>query len=165
MPARYSGGCGGPRRDEECLDSFQKVIHTMIREEPCHFVRPRRVRPPRAEPHCASPRSPPRSPPASPAGPCPPPPPPPRAPPTPPRLAALPTALATSVAGGPLIAPAATAQGSSNDPAPAFYQPPAELPEGNGAFIKSEPFPLAGAIPEIPGAESVSHGAGALSTD
>lgn len=81
------------------------------------------------------------------------------------RLAALATALATSVAGGALIAPAATAQGSSNDPAPAFYQPPAELPEGNGAFIKSEPFPLAGAIPEIPGAESVSHGAGALSTD
>lgn len=83
------------------------------------------------------------------------------------RTAALITAVATAVSGGAAVAlaPAAAAQGSSNDPAPAFYQPPAELPAESGAFIKSEPFPLAGAIPEIPGAGSVSDGAGPLSTD
>lgn len=81
------------------------------------------------------------------------------------RTAALATAIATSVAGGALIAPVATAQGSSNDPAPAFYQPPAELPDGAGTFIKAQPFPLAGAIPPIAGAEQITNGAGAMSTD
>lgn len=81
------------------------------------------------------------------------------------RVAALATAIATIAAGGALVAPAASAQGSSNDPAPAFYQPPAELPAGGGALIKTEPFPLAGAIPPIPGAEAVTNGAGALSAD
>lgn len=79
--------------------------------------------------------------------------------------AALATGLATAVAGGALVAPAANAQGSSNDPAPAFYQPPAELPAGAGALIKTEAFPLAGAIPPIPGAEFLSDGAGPLSAD
>ena len=81
------------------------------------------------------------------------------------RAAAFAAAITTTIAAGALIAPAASAQGSSNDPAPAFYQPPAELPDGAGTFIKSEPFPLAGAIPPIPGAEHLSDGAGALSTD
>ena len=81
------------------------------------------------------------------------------------RAAAFAAAITTTIAGGALIAPAASAQGSSNDPAPAFYQPPAELPGRAGAFIKSEVFPLAGAIPPIPGAEHISAGAGALSTD
>ena len=79
------------------------------------------------------------------------------------RAAAFAAAITT--AAGALVAPAASAQGPSNDPAPAFYQPPAELPDGAGTFIKSEPFPLAGAIPPIPGAEHLSDGAGALSTD
>ena len=81
------------------------------------------------------------------------------------RAAAVATTLATAVGGGALLAPAATAQGSSNDPAPAFYQPPTELPGNAGALIKTEAFPLAGAIPPIPGAGSVSDGAGPLSTD
>ena len=81
------------------------------------------------------------------------------------RSAALATAAAIAIAGGALVAPAAGAQGSSNDPAPAFYQPPAELPAGPGALIKTEAFPLAGAIPPIPGAEPISDGAGPLSTD
>ena len=81
------------------------------------------------------------------------------------RAAAFATAAAIAFAGGALVAPAASAQGSSNDPAPAFYQPPAELPADAGTFIKSEVFPLAGAIPPIPGAEHLSDGAGALSTD
>lgn len=81
------------------------------------------------------------------------------------RAAAFAAAITTTIAAGALVAPAASAQGSSNDPAPAFYQPPAELPDGAGTFIKSEPFPLAGAIPPIPGAEHLSDGAGALSTD
>ena len=81
------------------------------------------------------------------------------------RAAAFAAAITTTVAGGALIAPTATAQGSSNDPAPAFYQPPTELPGDAGAFIKSEVFPLVGALPPIPGAEHLSDGAGALSTD
>lgn len=81
------------------------------------------------------------------------------------HAAACAAAIATTIATGALIAPAASAQGSSNDPAPAFYQPPTELPTGSGTFIKSEVFPLAGAIPPIPGAEHLSDGAGALSTD
>lgn len=81
------------------------------------------------------------------------------------RAAAFAAAITTTIAAGALVAPAASAQGPSNDPAPAFYQPPAELPDGAGTFIKSEPFPLAGAIPPIPGAEHLSDGAGALSTD
>lgn len=81
------------------------------------------------------------------------------------RTAALATVIATSVAGGALIAPVAAAQGSSNDPAPAFYQPPAELPAGDGTFIKSEAFPMVGAIPNIPGAEPITDAAGGLSTD
>lgn len=81
------------------------------------------------------------------------------------RVAALVTAIATSVAGGALVAPTAAAQGSSQATAPAFYQPPAELPAGTGELIKAEPFPLAGAIPEIPGAEALTDGAGPMSTD
>ena len=81
------------------------------------------------------------------------------------RAAAFATAAAIAFAGGALVAPAASAQGSSNDPAPTFYQPPAELPAGAGALIKTETFPLAGAIPPIPGAEFVSDGAGPISTD
>lgn len=81
------------------------------------------------------------------------------------RAAALTTALATAVAGGALVAPTASAQGSSNDPAPAFYQPPAELPDGTGELIKTQPFPLAGAIPDLPGAEALTDGAGPMSTD
>lgn len=81
------------------------------------------------------------------------------------RTTAFAAAIATSIAGGALVAPTAGAQGSSNDPAPAFYQPPAELPQGAGTLIKSEVFPLAGAIPPIPGAEFISDGAGMLSTD
>lgn len=80
------------------------------------------------------------------------------------RATAFATAIATAFAGGALVAPAAGAQGSSNDPAPAFYQPPAELPAA-GTLIKTEAFPLAGAIPPIPGAGSVSDAAGPLSTD
>lgn len=80
------------------------------------------------------------------------------------RAAVLATALVTSLAGAAL-APAATAQGWSNDPAPAFYQVPAELPGGAGQLVRSEPFPLAGAIPPIPGAEALTDGAGALSVD
>lgn len=64
-----------------------------------------------------------------------------------------------------MLAPVATAQGSSNDPAPGFYQPPAELPADAGALVKTEVFPLAGAVPPIPGAEFVSDGAGPISTD
>ena len=70
------------------------------------------------------------------------------------RAAAFATAIATAFASGALAAPAAGAQGSSNDPAPAFYQPPAELPAAPGELIKTEPFPLAAAIPPIPGAGS-----------
>jgi pimeloyl-ACP methyl ester carboxylesterase len=81
------------------------------------------------------------------------------------RAAALATALATTIGGGAALAPVAAAQGSSNDPAPAFYQPPAQLPAGAGALVKTESFPLAGAIPPIPGAEFVSDGAGPISTD
>ncbi|MDV7999891.1 lipase family protein [Rhodococcus sp. IEGM 1408] len=81
------------------------------------------------------------------------------------RAAAFAAALATTIAGGALVAPAAGAQGSSNDPAPAFYQPPADLPAGNGALIKTKVFPLAAAIPPIAGAEFLSDGAGPLSTD
>lgn len=81
------------------------------------------------------------------------------------RAVAVAAALATTIAGGALVAPAAAAQGSSNDPAPAFYQPPAELPTGAGALIKTEPFPLAGTLPDIPGAEALTNGAGPLSTD
>lgn len=81
------------------------------------------------------------------------------------RTAALAAAITTAVAGGALIAPTAAAQGSSNDPAPAFYHPPADLPDGSGTFIKSEVFPLAGAIPPIPGAEQLSDNVGPLSTD
>ncbi|MVZ91127.1 lipase [Microbacter sp. ANSKLAB05] len=81
------------------------------------------------------------------------------------RAAAFATAIATTVAGGALVAPVAGAQGSSNDPAPTFYQPPADLPATSGELIKTEPFPLAGAIPPIPGAEPISDGAGPLSTD
>ena len=81
------------------------------------------------------------------------------------RTAALAAAITTAVAGGALIAPTAAAQGSSNDPAPAFYHPPADLPDGSGTFIKSEIFPLAGAIPPIPGAEQLSDNVGPLSTD
>lgn len=81
------------------------------------------------------------------------------------RVAAVVTALATTVAGGALVAPTAVAQGSSNDPASEFYQPPAELPAGTGEFIKSETFPLAGALPDIPGAEALTDGAGPMSTD
>ncbi|WP_029458610.1 lipase family protein [Dietzia alimentaria] len=80
------------------------------------------------------------------------------------RAGVFAAAIAT-IAASAFIAPAAHAQGSSNDPAPAFYQPPAELPSDAGVFIKSEAFPLAAAIPPIPGAENISNGAGALSTD
>ena len=79
------------------------------------------------------------------------------------RFAVLATAVITTIAGGAAVAPAASAQGSSNDPAPTFYQPPAELPGGPGELVKTEVFPLAGAIP--PGAGSISDGAGMLSTD
>ena len=41
------------------------------------------------------------------------------------RVTALAAALATAVAGGALAAPVAAAQGSSNDPAPFFHEPPA----------------------------------------
>ncbi|EYT62698.1 lipase [Dietzia sp. UCD-THP] len=78
---------------------------------------------------------------------------------------ALASALAMTIGGGAVAAPVASAQGSSNDPAPAFYQPPAQLPAGAGALIKTEAFPLAGALPPIPGAEFVSDGAGPISTD
>lgn len=81
------------------------------------------------------------------------------------RTAAVAAAIATTIAGGAVAAPVAVAQGSSNDPAPAFYQPPTDLPDGPGTFVKTQPFPLAGAIPPIPGAEHLSDGAGALSTD
>lgn len=81
------------------------------------------------------------------------------------RAAAFATAIATAFAAGALTAPVAGAQGSSNDPAPAFYQPPAELPAAPGELIKTEPFPLAAAIPPIPGAGSISDAAGPLSTD
>ncbi len=81
------------------------------------------------------------------------------------RTTAFAAAIATSIAAGALVAPAAGAQGSSNDPAPAFYQPPADLPQAAGTLIKSEEFPLVGAIPPIPGAEFISDGAGLLSTD
>ena len=81
------------------------------------------------------------------------------------RFAALATAVITGLAGGAALAPAAAAQGSSNDPAPAFYQPPAELPGGPGELIKTEVFPLAGAIPPLAGSEAISDGAGMLSTD
>lgn len=81
------------------------------------------------------------------------------------RAAAFATAIATAFAGGAVVAPAAGAQGSSNDPAPAFYQPPADLPAASGELIKTEPFPLAAAIPPIPGADSISDAAGPLSTD
>ncbi|MCT1640659.1 MULTISPECIES: lipase family protein [Dietzia] len=81
------------------------------------------------------------------------------------RAAAFAAAITTTVAGGALVAPAASAQGSSNAPAPAFYQPPADLPNGSGALIKTEAFPLAGALPDIPGAEALTDGAGPMSTD
>ncbi|MBB0998459.1 lipase, partial [Dietzia maris] len=51
------------------------------------------------------------------------------------RAAAFATAIATAFAGGAVVAPAAGAQGSSNDPAPAFYQPPADLPAASGELI------------------------------
>lgn len=79
------------------------------------------------------------------------------------RAAAFATAIA--FAGGAVVAPTAGAQGSSNDPAPTFYQPPADLPAASGELIKTEPFPLAAAIPPIPGADSISDAAGPLSTD
>ncbi|MBB0996111.1 lipase, partial [Dietzia maris] len=81
------------------------------------------------------------------------------------RAAAFAATIATAVAGGALVAPAAGAQGSSNDPAPTFYQPPTDLPAASGELIKTEPFPLAAAIPPIPGADSISDAAGPLSTD
>ncbi|KAA0918513.1 alpha/beta fold hydrolase [Dietzia sp. ANT_WB102] len=81
------------------------------------------------------------------------------------RASAFAAVIATAFAGGALAAPAAGAQGSSNDPAPAFYQPPAELPAMPGAFIKGESFPLVGAIPSISGAEFVTDAAGPISAD
>ncbi|HMT50491.1 lipase family protein [Dietzia sp. UBA5065] len=80
------------------------------------------------------------------------------------RAAAFATTIVTTLAGGAAIAPAA-AQGSSTHPAPAFYQPPAELPAAAGALIRTEAFPLAGALPAIPGAEQLTSAAGPLSTD
>lgn len=74
-------------------------------------------------------------------------------------------AAVLSVVGGILSVPAASAQGSVAEAAPAFYQPPAELPAGAGALMRTEAFPLAGAIPPIPGAEVLTDGAGPFSTD
>lgn len=84
------------------------------------------------------------------------------------QLSVLRSALAAAlvvVGGAALTTPAASAQGSSTDPAPGFYHPPAELPAAEGALIRAEPFPLAGAVPAIPGAEAVTDHAVPLSTD
>ena len=80
-------------------------------------------------------------------------------------VAALSAAVAATVTGTALATPVAAAQGSSNAPSPGFYQPPAQLPETNGTLIRSEPFPLAGAIPAIPGAEALTDHAVPFSTD
>lgn len=81
------------------------------------------------------------------------------------RVAALATALATAVAGGALVAPAASAQGWTNAPDPAFYQPPAELPAGNGDLIKVEPLPLAVSVPALPGIAGSGDGPGTWPAD
>ena len=80
-------------------------------------------------------------------------------------MCAAAVATAVSVAGGILAAPVAGAQGSVAEPAPAFYQPPADLPASAGALVRTEAFPLAGAIPPIPGADVLTNGAGPFSTD
>jgi len=53
------------------------------------------------------------------------------------QLSVLRSALAAAlvvVGGAALTTPAASAQGSSTDPAPGFYHPPAELPAAEGAL-------------------------------
>ncbi|WP_309233961.1 lipase family protein [Dietzia sp. SYD-A1] len=80
------------------------------------------------------------------------------------RAAALATAFLVAV--GTLAAPATSAQGSSdigssgigssgtgssNDPAAAFYEPPAVLPPNNGDLIRSEYFRLAVSLPSVRG--------------
>ncbi|MFI0241035.1 lipase family protein [Streptomyces sp. NPDC016845] len=74
--------------------------------------------------------------------------------PAPTRLLAAAVTVAACV--GAQALPAAAAAGSQNVVSrgvtiPEFYNPPAELPDGNGALIRSEPLPLALSLPTLHG--------------
>ncbi|MGY0020807.1 lipase family protein [Streptomyces sp. cg35] len=74
--------------------------------------------------------------------------------PAPTRLLAA--AVVTATCLGAQAVPAAATTGSQNEVSrgvtiPAFYNPPAELPDANGALIRSEPLPLALSLPSLHG--------------
>ncbi|MEV5815065.1 lipase family protein [Streptomyces mutabilis] len=80
----------------------------------------------------------------------------------PPRPRTLAAAIAVALALGAQAVPAAAADGTSAGPAtatevsrgieiPAFYTPPASLPEADGALVRSEPLRLALSLPSLGG--------------
>ncbi|MFI0039945.1 lipase family protein [Streptomyces mutabilis] len=80
----------------------------------------------------------------------------------PPRPRTLAAAIAVALALGAQAVPAAAADGTSAGPAtatevsrgieiPAFYTPPATLPEADGALVRSEPLRLALSLPSLGG--------------
>lgn len=78
----------------------------------------------------------------------------------PPRPRMLAAAITAALALGAQAVPAAAAGGPATDAAsvvsrgveiPAFYTPPSELPDADGALIRSEPLPLALSLPGLDG--------------